>query len=233
MEICTSIKRGGITLILIMLLTGICFGISTTYTGSLSVADGGLTAYGAWDCPSTLFSWIVDDTTTPGKWHYSYTLTVPHKDISHIIIEASNGDNPFTMANLFSASSDPAGWIDSIEVQNFNPGGSTPYMPEAIWGIKFDAALDATDVTVSFDSDRMPVWGDFYSKDGKMPGGGWCALYNSGFTLGDYDPFGMPSNGSLQNHILVPDSYVPAPGAVLLVCIGTALTGMLRRRKMI
>jgi hypothetical protein len=175
----------------------------------------------------------VDNTTTPGKWHYSYNLVVPSKDISHMIIEASNGNNPFTISNFFSPSSNPTGWIDSIEIQNFSPGGSTPYMPEAMYGIKFEAGRDATNVTVAFDSDRAPVWGDFYSKDGRTPCAEWCSLYNTGFTLGDYDPLAAPANGSLQYHLLVPDSYIPAPGAVILVCIGTAITGAIRRKGII
>jgi hypothetical protein len=211
---------------------GACFGSPTIYTGSLSAsADGGLTAYGAWDSPCTTLSWTVDNTTTQGLWHYNYMLTVPTKDISHIIIEASNGDNPFTTDNLFSSGSSPSDWIDSIEVGMFTPDGSTPYMPESIYGIKFDADSDSTFVTISFDSDRAPVWGDFYSKDGITPGGDWCAVYNSGFALAD--PLLPAANGSLQGHLLVPDSYIPAPGAIVLVCIGTVLTGRMRRRKMI
>ncbi|MBN1972876.1 MAG: hypothetical protein JW787_04510 [Sedimentisphaerales bacterium] len=233
MKTCISIKRGIISLALAIAAAGICFGNPTTYSGSLSVADGGLTAHGEWNNPCTTLSWTVDDSTTPGKWHYSYTLTVPVKDISHMIIEASYGDNPFTRSNLFSPSSSISGWIDSIEIQNYGPGGSTPYMPEDMWGIKFDAAIDATYVTVCFDSDRMPVWGDFYSKDGfSMCNDEWSALYNTGFTIGDYDPVAAAANGSLQNHLLVPDT-IPAPGAILLVCIGTTLTGALRRRGMI
>lgn len=231
MRMCSSIKRGIITLTLIFTVTGFCFGNTEMYSGSLSVGDGGLTAFGAWDCDTTTLSWVVDDTTTPGKWHYSYTLTVPWKDISHMIIEASDGDNPFTKSNLFSPGSNPANWIGSISIQNFSPGGSTPYMPESIYGIKFDACGDATDVTVSFDSDRQPVWGDFYAKDGFVQCLDWCAVYNTGFTLDD--PIAAARSGSLQNHLLVPDSYIPAPGAIILVCIGTSITSALRRRRII
>lgn len=233
MEAYRFFKQGLLALILTLAASGMCLGSSTIYTGSLSVADGGLTAYGAWDSPSTTLSWIVDDMTTPGKWHYSYTLFVPDKDISHMIIEASNGENPFTSGNLFSPSSNPTGWIQSIEIQNFSPNNSTPYMPEDMWGIKFDTSLDVTTVTVGFDSDRAPVWGDFYAKDGYSTCSGWNSLYNSGFTAGDYDPFAPAANGSLQNHLLVPDSYIPAPGAFILVCIGTAITGALRRKRII
>jgi hypothetical protein len=233
MGIYSFFKRGACIFALTMVITGLSIGSPTTYTGSLSVADGGLTAYGAWNCPSTTLGWVVDNTTTQGKWHYSYILNVPSKDISHMIIEASDGDNPFTMSNLFSPSSSPNGWIKSIEVSNFSPGGSTPNMPESMYGIKFDALKDSIYVTICFDSDRGPVWGDFYSKDGVSTCSGWNALYNTGFTYNDYDPMAGPANGSLQNHLLVPDSYIPAPGAIILVCIGTAVTGALRKRSII
>ena len=157
MKTCNSVSRQLLTFIFTLVITGTCLGNSTTYTGSLSVADGGLTAYGAWDCPSTTLFWQVDDTTTQGKWHYSYTLYVPSKDISHIIIEASDGDNPFTSENLFSVTSNPTNWIGSIAIQNFIPNNSTPYMPEDIYGIKFDAIKNSTYVTVNFDSDCAPV----------------------------------------------------------------------------
>jgi len=209
----------------------VCLGNPTTYSGSLSVADGGLIATGGWNDPSTTLSWVVDDTTTPGKWHYSYTLTVPAKGISHVIFEASDGDPDelFTIENLFSSSSDPSGWILDTTIQLHTAGGgANPNMPEDMYGIKFNAAFDTTTITVSFDSDRVPVWGDFYSKDG-VSNGVDISLYNAGFAA--IDPTATPANGSVDNHLLVPDTYIPAPGALMLAGIGTGFITWLRRRR--
>ena len=213
----------------------VCLGSPTTYTGSLSVGGGGLIATGLWNVSSTTLDWVVDDTTTPGKWHYSYTLTVPTHGISHIIIEVSDGDPDeiFTFANLFSPSSNPAGWIGETTIDTqIAGGGANPTMPENMYGIKFNANLEATTLTVSFDSDRVPVWGDFYSKDGKLPGTEiWNTVYNAGFGSPDSDPTAPPSNGSVQYHILVPDTYIPAPGALMLAGMGTGFVTWLRRRR--
>ena len=54
-------------------------------------------------------------------------------------------------------------------------------MPGPVHGIKFEAAggADLTTATLSFDSDRVPVWGDFYAK------GGQGTLWNTGFLTAD------------------------------------------------
>ncbi len=204
-----------------------------SYSGSLSTDDGGLTGFGGWASGARL-SWSVDDTTTQGYWHYSYTLSVTSKAISHMIIEVSE---TFTAASLFNLS-----WSD-YEIGTFVENNGNPGMgSSSMFGLKIDKT-SGTSVTISFDSNRVPVWGDFYAKDGQ-DSGDWTYLYNSG--LGYVDPLADPHNGPHWStvqlptgastniaHLLVPDSkVVPAPGAVVLGSLGLAFAGWLRRRKM-
>jgi hypothetical protein len=201
---------------------------AVSYSGSLSVGDTGLSADGVWDEAVTTLRWVVDDTTTAGKWHYSYTLTAAQGQgagISHVIFEASDS---FGFSNLFSPTTDPEGWIsqeeNGTEITTHEPGGGNPDMPSAVYGIKFNAAADAdtTTLTLSFDSDRVPVWGDFYAK------GGQGSVWNAGFLTDDEDPADDPSNGSVAYHVLVPDTTtvaIPAPGSLVLGSLGMVLVG--------
>ncbi len=193
----------------------------TIYTGDLAVGNG-LIAAGKWDNPGTTLSWTVSYNETSGLWHYEYALTAAASPgISHIIVEVSD---TFTRENLFTD------WAGEVEIDTYNggQGGSNPSIPGYVHGIKFGTPGEGT-VTVSFDSDRVPVWGDFYAK-----GGSSSAVFNAGFTPNDVDPTDPASNGSFNNHVLVPDTvttYVPAPGAILLGGLGTGLVGWLRRRR--
>ncbi|MBN1554786.1 MAG: PEP-CTERM sorting domain-containing protein [Phycisphaerae bacterium] len=194
---------------------------ATMYEGSLSYGDG-LFATQQWADPNTFISWTItnEDLEAPAgfDWKYTYTLSVPKKDISHILLEASNGEHPFTAANL----ADVTG-TDAYEVDTFTPGKSNPLLPADLYGVKFDDLSD-TDLVISFYSDRAPVWGDFYAKDGKNKGKD-VVMYNTGFT--DPDPIDPPSDGSNAGHLLRPDT-TPEPSLLVLLSLGGA--GLLRRR---
>ncbi len=205
----------------------------TLYSGSLSVGGGGLVATELWDDSTTTLSWSVDDTTTPGLWHYEYHFVVPERNISHLLIEVSDEDPgpAFTSGNLFNLATDPADFLGIVAIQLWTDQEGNPGMPGPMYGIKINQNVGYTDVTVSFDSDRVPVWGDFYSKNGNLPGQVAIYAYNSGFSLDD--PTTAPHDGSEQGHLLVPDSVIPAPGAILLGGIGAGLVGWLRRRRVL
>jgi hypothetical protein len=193
---------------------------AVTYSGSLSV-DHGLEARRDWDRSSTTLSWIVDDTTAPGLWHYEYSLSVRRKDIDYLIVETPN---TLTEANLFDLNSNPASWIKNVE------SGTYSDPPANLTGLKIDADYGLKVVTFGFDSDYAPGWGDFYATDGHHN-----TLYNNG--LGSNNPLDGPANGSINNHILVPNTPlststpVPAPGAAILACLGIGLARRIRRKR--
>jgi len=193
-----------------------------SYSGSLSGGGGGLIASGDWNSPSTVLEWTVSaPSPNPTLWHYQYTLTVPNKGVSHVIIEKSP---EFTAANLLNLGSDPDGWHTEVEIRKHLISEGNIGMPEDMDGIKINANLTLVDsslvIILSFDSDRVPVWGDFYAKDGN---GGTINLHNAGFTSPDWDPdielFPL-HDGPEQGHLIVPDSLVPEPATLLLLGLG-------------
>jgi len=213
-------------------------------TGLGGNGDGNLFVTGFnWLSSETSLSWKVDNTSTPGMWHYEYTLNVPNKgglaaDIQRVIIETSDGSRgpAFTAENLHAATSSPANWIQNVDVGLHRPSDN-PNLPRNLYGIQLTTVnIDPKLLTVSFDTDRAPVWGDFYARS-YVVNGDFCALYNWGLLkTPESDPTDAPCNGSILDHILVPDSQsvvttVPAPAALALAAMGVSLTGWLRRNR--
>jgi hypothetical protein len=91
-------------------------------------------------------------------------------------------------------------------------------------------------VTVSFYSTRVPVWGDFYAKDGRDKSAGEdspVAAWNAGFGVTDVDPTAPASSGSIDHHVLVPDSMlaIPEPASIAVVLAGGVGVIVRRRRR--
>ncbi len=200
--------------------------VAAAYVGSLLSTDGGILGTGNWIVPGpTSFEWEVTQ-NADNSWHYSYVFTHPEGETSHFILEVSDGFTADEVFNLQGAA------VGNLEVGLFeidDPGN--PGMPASMYGIKFD---DLTGLTTAFafDSFRVPVWQDFYSKDG-VAGGGINAAWNAGFVLAD--PTALATNGSIDYHVLAPDSTTdPIPEPTTLMLLGSGLLGsvaVLRRRR--
>jgi len=220
-------------IVLVVSLSLVLAGSASAYTGTLSSDTGGLLGTGIWvdktllptpewpDWTPATITWVVTYNPSITMWHYDYTLSVYKQEVSHFVVEASLD---FTIEDLFNPEGTP---YQSIQVGEQSGAGS-PGLPGSLYGIKFDSTTGTT-VHFSFDSPRQPVWGDFYSKDGKA-GDAWNAVWNAGFLI--TDPLDPPANGSIDNHLLVPDTIVPEPTALMVLGIGlVGLGGLLARRR--
>ena len=213
---------------LLVVLIGIgeaCWAVPT-YEGSLSN-----TGQSKWaTSPGTTFEWNVTDNGS-GSWTYWYKLTVPGSPgISHLVIEVSPG---LTVGDITNSSQN--GWELGKDYSSSHPGSSNPNMPGTMDHVlKFDG-LGGSVFEVEFTCNRAPVWGDFYAKGGSGNGNGnnLGTSWNAGFTSNDVDPSDGPSSGSLNYHILRPDTtmVVPVPGALLLASLGVGIVGWIRRQR--
>lgn len=183
---------------------------SFAYVGSLSTADGGITATGNWGVNGFKISWDVTQ-MTEGYWCYQYWLTDLQGNTlvgepSHLTLEIS----PNVPTDRF--------WDFGgvVEFGDFD-------------GISNSMKLDYAGTHYSFYSLQVPVWGDFYSKDGRAGGYGFNTAMNSSF--GTADPTAAADDGSIGYKILRPDTVtdVPEPGTMLLFGLGMAGAGIVRK----
>lgn len=191
-------------------------------TGSIdSDTGGGMVATSGWSGGNAELSWSVDQVGT--SWVYNYEWETERKALSHIIIEVSQ---TFTTANILNGTSSgwELGWFGSSQ------GNSNPGIPGNIYGLKWGGDGD-TERELRIVSDRAPMWGDFYAKDGR-DGGSDVYAYNSAFGQAS-DPF-VRGVEHASGFILVPDtktSRVPEPGSLALLGLGVGCIGFVRRKR--
>jgi len=199
-------------------------------TDGWTAPNGGFRVW--WDIapPSTGDSW----------WSYAYTFTsdtlktgivTPQspsdyeplvKAISHWIVELSP---IITVANLSEYIRNVSVTYEGPDTWSESP--SNPYMPDSFYGIK----LDQTSYSYSFESTQIPVWGNFYAKDGKQEGIDATA-YNAGLVLP-----GVAPTAPYASWVPRPDTVsggppvIPEPGTLSLLGLGLAGLAALRRRR--
>ena len=211
-----------------LLLTTLMLGLlvfasqpAMAFMGSISTPNG-IIATVPWSTEGLVLSWNIYQNVDL-TWNYEYTFrnyagAPPYKAISHIVLAIS----PNAYAEDFWGSN------GNLSVNMYDPSDpSNPGLPSAFYGLKIDVTESAD--FFSFTSTRGPVWGDFYMKDGKYELNDVYA-YNASF--GTPDPLDPPSDGSIGNKILRPDTYtniIPEPSTLLLLGSALALAGGWRK----
>lgn len=182
-------------------------GSRTTGAGQLGIIPSGTAA----------ISWLITDNNN-GTMNYAYKLVTSAQNVvSHFILDLSdNCANSLSscMGTISYGADDGAG---SVSWGSFSGGGANPGLPGVIDGIKLDETFSDDGVfEFSFNSPRVPVWGDFYAKGGQPanannPSG--FAVWNLGL-----DPSLHGSSDNKAFFIAVPDSVNACNGTGISTC---------------
>ena len=135
---------------------------------TLSWSDGEIIAAPdtSWAGDGTSLEYTVYFDDLSETWKYTYVWSADRKSLSHIIFSLTeSGDlGAFDYDNLL-------GGTEGGEIKYYGESNSNPYLPSDLYGdmygIKFDTYDDSLSASFEIVTDRGPMWGDFYAKDGK------------------------------------------------------------------
>jgi len=192
------------------------------FTSLVFAQNGFLTGTGSWSGtgPTTL-SWSVQWNGISSTAHYDYTFTVNQHDISFFLLEVSDSFDTANSSDISNLYVTGTGGVYTLNnTQTYSPGNPYYTMPGGITAIKFDGfdntSQSTTTLSISFDSTRMPEWGDFYARcgvrtehtSGEKP---WNSAWNTGFISGE--TAGAGNDAIALNHLLVPNTAPLSGGA--------------------
>ena len=200
---------------------------TTHFRSTASAAE--ITAYDGWrsDYGGLRITWNIFWDSAEMLWSYEYRLSneagtgpAAKDKASHFILEVTKDPQIPVVIEFDGTLVGPEEWGPSASNPNFPVG-------ETIWGVKFDVERDI----YSFLSNKRPVWGDFYMKNGFHQASGEDAVaYNTG--LGD-EP-----TPDFSGWIPVPDSFtgsdiIPEPASMVIwgVLGAGAAAGLALRRR--
>lgn len=223
-------------------------------TVGTSGMGGGLTwnpAAGKWSAGKFSISWEIVDNGS--DFTYKYTVkTLADSLMSHWILELSEFDAVGNLLethweDVFVALSTPGNYINTgigpivaDDVGLTGLKGGNPGMPDVddgdpstsadkddIFGVRFtrDDENEMVVTTTVFTTPEVPIWGDFYAKDGGYDDYVWA--YNTGFGTD-------PTTTDFANWIPRPDGVVviPEPATFIIWSLLGALgLGWWHRRK--
>ena len=207
-------------------------------------------ADGDWSQGKFSISWEI--VPKGSDFTYTYTISTPADGkarLSHWILELS----PFDFAgdslerywedvfvDLETGNYTDTG-IGAVDVGLTGSGSGNPGMPninnpadnkDDIFGVRFNRDEDLSTIVVTFTTPQVPVWGDFYAKNGGGSGTNAVWAYNAGFGT---DP--TTETTVFTNWIPRPDGQntggsTPEPATLIVwsLLIGSVALARLRRR---